>query len=212
MEKVLDHGDGDMIEMLLREGIKHRDKYCFVDAGQATTFSLILSLLVIQITPTTELWLILIGRLKLMSFSLLLTRKIRKGALRTTWGLFFCGILPSKTGLSSIASANQLSLQLLSTLFQVPLLLEAATTARFWCGISEPSRCRCKDQAFQPTPTNIQFVACLSSEHKLPTTLSPFPTMACSACGTLNSSTSQPKWADLVLCVRWDSQLRPRLL
>jgi hypothetical protein len=55
MEKVLDHGDGDMIEMLLREGIKHRDKYCFVDAGQATTFSLILSLLVIQITPTTEL-------------------------------------------------------------------------------------------------------------------------------------------------------------
>jgi len=26
MEKVLDHGDGDMIEMLLKEGIKHKDR------------------------------------------------------------------------------------------------------------------------------------------------------------------------------------------
>ena len=27
LEKVLDHGDGDMIEMLLREGLKTRDRY-----------------------------------------------------------------------------------------------------------------------------------------------------------------------------------------
>ena len=27
MEKVMDHGDGDMIEMLLKEGLKSRDRY-----------------------------------------------------------------------------------------------------------------------------------------------------------------------------------------
>lgn len=27
LEKVLDHGDGDMIELLLREGLKSRDRY-----------------------------------------------------------------------------------------------------------------------------------------------------------------------------------------
>ena len=31
LEKVLDHGDGDMIELILREGLKTRDRYCSVD-------------------------------------------------------------------------------------------------------------------------------------------------------------------------------------
>jgi hypothetical protein len=37
LEKVLDHGDGDMIELLLREGLKTRDRYSMFYSVRAMT-------------------------------------------------------------------------------------------------------------------------------------------------------------------------------
>jgi hypothetical protein len=54
MEKVLDHGDGDMIEMLLKEGIKHKDRYCSIDVDPTRISWLILSASVIPTIPQTE--------------------------------------------------------------------------------------------------------------------------------------------------------------
>jgi len=55
MEKVLDHGDGDMIEMLLKEGIKHKDRYFSIDEDPTRISSLILLASTIQTIPLIEL-------------------------------------------------------------------------------------------------------------------------------------------------------------
>ena len=39
LEKVLDHGDGDMIEMLLKEGLKNRDRLLFNYLDRAKKYS-----------------------------------------------------------------------------------------------------------------------------------------------------------------------------
>lgn len=38
VEKMLDHGEGDMIELLLREGVKSKDKYALSYLGLERTF------------------------------------------------------------------------------------------------------------------------------------------------------------------------------
>jgi len=131
MEKVLDHGDGDMIEMLLKEGIKHRDKYFSFDEGRTRTSWRIRLLLVIPTTPRIGSLLILTGRLKSMSFSLPLTHKTRKGVSRIMWDLSCFGTLLSKIGLSSIAFANLQSPLQLFIPFPALLFWEVATMDRF---------------------------------------------------------------------------------
>ena len=181
------------------------------DSGQVITYSPTLLLLATQTTPTIELLLTLIGHLRSTNFSLPPTLKIRKAALKTTWDLSSFGTRPSKIDQNSIASANPQSLLQLSILFPVPPCLEVVTMGKFWCGISEQNQCLCSDLAFQPTPISIPFAVYLSSERKLLTILSPFPTMECFARGTSNSSTNLQKWAVWVLCALWGRQLRLRL-
>lgn len=188
-----------MIELLLREGLKTRDRYSILYSVLAMISWRIQLPSPTPTTPRTESSLIWIGLLKSTSCSLPHTARMKKEASRTTWDSSFSGIHHSRIGLSSIASDSLQSHLPSSTLSPTPQCLEAVITVRSCSGISVPSRCPFSVQVSLQMPTSTQYAPWMWLVLRSPTTSSHTPTTAWCVYGTSSSLASPHAWTNCPL-------------